>query len=38
MRRDFFTDLEQTQCLYLIRLVECEAMVDASRNDEKVAR
>ena len=32
------TDLEQTQCLYLIEFVKCEAVVDANRNDKKITR
>ena len=33
----FSTDLEQPQRLYSIQFVECEAVVDASRNDKKIA-
>ena len=32
------TDLEQTQCLYLVQFVKCEAVVDSGRNDEKITR
>jgi hypothetical protein len=31
------TDLEQTQCFYLIRFVKREAVVNACRNDKKIA-
>lgn len=31
-------DLEQTQYLYLIEFVKCEAVVDASWNNKKITR
>lgn len=31
-------NLEETQRLYLIQFVQREAVVDASRNDKKIAR
>lgn len=37
MKRTILTDLEQTQHIYLIQFVKREAVVDACREDKKIA-